>query len=348
RLLRVLSAFFGWLPGGIALMVVVACAVFTWGGSAVTILGLGGLLVPMMVEARYPEKFCLGFLNGSGAIGLLFPPSIPVILYGVYAHTPIDRLFVAGLLPGCLMAALVGALGVREGVRRQAARPPFAPREALRSLWDAKWELGLPVVVLVGFFGGLGTLTEAAALTVIYALVAEFFIYRDLSLRRDYVRVARECAVVMGGVLVILAVAMGFSNYLVDAQIPMQIAAWAQASVHSKGLFLLLLNGVLLLVGSTMDIFPAILVLAPLVAPLGASFGVDPLQLGIIFLANLELGFLTPPAGLNLCLAAYRFRQPMFTITRATLPFYAVLLAGVLLITYFPALTLAPVHWFYR
>jgi tripartite ATP-independent transporter DctM subunit len=345
RLLCAYQALFGWMPGGLAVTTAVACAIFTWAGSGVTILAMGGLLLPMLVNARYSESFSMGLINASGSLGLLFPPSLPVILYGIYARTPIDHLFVGGFLPGTLMVLMVCAWGIFQGVRNQAERASFSGAAALRALWSAKWELALPVIVLIGLFGGFGTLVEAGAITVAYALTVERLAYSGLSLR-DYLSIAAECATVVGGVLLIIGVAVGFTNYLVDAQVPALLIGWTQTHIHSKYVFLLLLNVVLLLKGSFMDVFSAIIVVVPLITPIADSFGIEPVQLGIIFLANLELGYLTPPVGMNLCLSAYRFERPMVSIYRATLPFYLILFAGVLLITYVPWITTAPVRWF--
>jgi len=346
RLLRVYQALLGWLPGGLAITTAVVCAIFTWAGSGVTILAMGGLLLPMLVKARYPENFSIGLINASGSLGLLFPPSLPVILYGIYARTPIDQLFVGGFLPGLLMVSLVSAWGVYQGGKHRAERTRFSGGEALGAVWAAKWELAVPVIVLVGLFGGFGTLVEAGAVTVVYALAVECLVYKSLSMRRNYSEVAKECVIVIGGVLLIVGVAVGFTNYLVDAQLPGLLIAWTQTHIHSKYVFLLLLNFVLLLKGSFMDVFSAIIVVVPLITPIAAAFGIEPVQLGIIFLSNLELGYLTPPVGMNLCLSAYRFQRPMASVYRATLPFYLILLAGVLLITYVPWITMAPVHWF--
>ena len=348
RLLRVYSAWLGWMPGGLAITTAVVCAVFTWAGSGVTILSMGALLLPMLMKARYTEGFSIGLINGSGSLGLLFPPSLPVILYGIYARTAIDRLFIGGFAPGLLMVAMVAAYGVFHGVRHGAERSKFSWGEAKRSLWEAKWELALPFIVLFGLFGGFGTLVEAGAVTVLYAFVVECFILRGFSPLRDFSRVTIECVTVVGGVLMIIGVAVGFTNYLVDAQVPGMLIAWVQANIHSKYVFLLLLNVLLLVKGSFMDVFSAIIVLVPLITPIAAKFGIDPVQLGIIFLANGELGYLTPPVGINLCLSAYRFKMPVTSVYRATLPFYLILLAGVLLITYIPDLTLAPLRWLGR
>jgi tripartite ATP-independent transporter DctM subunit len=346
RLLRVYTAWFSWMPGGLAITTTVACAIFTWAGSGVTILAMGGLLLPMLVEANYKERFSIGLINASGSLGLLFPPSLPVILYGIYARTPIDTLFVGGFLPGMLMVALVAAWGIWHAVRQRAPRAKFNWREAARATWTAKWELALPVIVLVGLFGGFGTLVEAGAITVLYAFLVECFLLKGISIRKDFARVAVECATVIGGVLLIIGVAVGFTNYLVDAQLPALLISWVQEHIHSKYVFLLLLNIFLLLKGSFMDVFSAIIVVVPLITPIAASFGIHPVQLGIIFLANLELGYLTPPVGMNLCLSAYRFEKPMTTIYRSTLSFYLILLLGVLLITYVPWITMGPVEWF--
>ncbi|MGD0365169.1 MAG: TRAP transporter large permease subunit [Bryobacteraceae bacterium] len=346
RLLRVYQALLGWMPGGLAITTAVVCAIFTWAGSGVTILAMGGFLLPMLLKARYKENFSMGLLNASGSLGLLFPPSLPVILYGIYARTPIDQLFIGGLLPGILMVALVSAWGVYHAARNRVAHTRFSPSEALHATWAAKWELAIPVIVLVGLFGGFGTLVEAGAITVVYVFFVECLVYKGFSARRDYGVVAHECATVVGGVLLIVGVAVGFTNYLVDAQVPALLIAWTQHHIHSKYVFLLLLNLVLLLKGSFMDVFSAIIVMVPLIAPIAAAFGIEPVQLGIIFLSNLELGYLTPPVGMNLCLSSYRFQRPMASIYRATLPFYLILLLGVLLITYVPWITMAPVRWF--
>ncbi len=345
RLLRVYTALFGWLPGGLAITTAVGCAIFTWAGSGVTILSMGGLLLPMLVKARYPEKFSIGLINGSGSLGLLFPPSLPVILYGVYSQTSISNLFVAGFLPGLMMVAMVSGWGVFQAVRSGANRARFSFPEARKALWEAKWELAVPVIVLIGLFGGFGTLVEAGAITVVYCFVVECFAAPHFSVRRDFPRVVLECVTVVGGVLMIIGVAVGLTSYLVAADAPTLLIGWVDAHIHSKYVFLLLLNMVLLVKGSFMDVFSAIIVMVPLITPVAARFGIDPVQLGIIFLANLELGYLTPPIGMNLCLSAYRFKQPMTTVYRATLPVYLILLAGVLLITYVPALTMWPIQW---
>ena len=346
RLVRVFAALVGWLPGGLAVTTALAFAFFTsfTGASGVTILSLGGLLLPVLVKSRYSQRFSLGLVTASGSIGLLFPPSLAVILYGVYSRTPINELFLGGLIPGVLLVGLVALWGVRHGSGAGQIRPKFDGAEALRAASEAKWELLLPFVVIGGIFGGVVTLVEAAALTVLYAAVVECLVYRDLSVTRGLPSAAVECATLVGGVLLILGVALGFTNYLIDAQIPDRALEWVQTHIESKYVFLLALNALLLVVGCMMDIFSAILVVVPLIAPMGEAYGVDPVHLGIIFLANLELGYLTPPVGLNLFLSSYRFGQPLTRVYRSVLPFLLILLGGVLLITYVPALSLALVR----
>ena len=346
RLLRVYTALFGWLPGGLAITTAIAFAIFTFAGSGVTIVSMGGLMLPMLIKAGYTQRFSIGLINGSGSLGMLFPPSLPVILYAIYAKTvQIDTLFVGGFVPGLLMVAMVSAWGVFHGVKSGAERSRFSFAEARRALWIAKWELALPVIVIVGLFGGFGTLVEAGAIAVVYSFIAECFILREFSLRRDFPRVAVECVTVIGGVLLIIGVAKGLTYYLAIQDVPGILSNWVDVHIHSKYVFLLLLNIVLLIKGSFMDVFSAIIVMAPLIQPIAARFGIDPVQMGVIFLANLELGYLTPPIGMNLCLSAYRFKQPMTAVYRATLPVYIILLIGVLLITYVPELTTLPVKW---
>ncbi|MFI5177283.1 MAG: TRAP transporter large permease subunit [Vicinamibacterales bacterium] len=351
RLLRVFRAWVGWAPGGTAVAAATLCAFFTLftGGSGVTILVLGGLLLPALLADRYRERFSIGLLTASGSLGLLFPLSLPLMLYGIVSQkASIEDLFVGGLLPGLMMLGLLAALGVREGLITSAGRVPFRVGEAMASVWEAKWELFLPVFVLGAFLGGIATLVESAPLAALYTLIVQRFVHRDLPTWKDVLRVMSDCVALVGGVLVILAVAAGLTNYLVDAQVPSQLIDWTQAHVHSKILFLLGLNVFLLVVGTLMDIFSAIVVVVPLIIPLADVFGINPVHLGIIFVANLELGFLHPPLGLNLLLASVRFKKPVLEVTWATLPMLGILALGVLLITYWPWLTLGLLHWLGR
>jgi tripartite ATP-independent transporter DctM subunit len=346
RLLRVFRAWFGWIPGGTAVVCAFLCSFFTvfTGGSGVTILALGGVLFPALLKDGYRERFSLGLMTAAGSLGLLLPPALPLILYGVVAQIPIEDLFIGGILPGFLLTAMIAAWGVREGIVTGAGRQRFEMREALVSIWDAKWELAMPFVVLIAMFSGLATAVEASALVAVYALVVQAFVHRDLSLTRDLPRVLTECAVVVGGVLVILGVAVGFTNYLVGAEVPAKMLAWSQQHIASRFVFLLALNVFLIAVGWFMEIFAAIVVVVPLIVPLGAAFGIHPVHLGIIFIANLELGFLTPLVGINIFLASYRFNRPVLEVARAALPMMAILGVGVLLITYCPWLTLGILH----
>ena len=342
RLVRVFQAVAGHFRGGPAIVTALVCAFFTsfTGASGVTILALGGLLMPVLLAARYPERSALGLLTGAGSLGLLFPPCLPLILYAIVARVAIERMFLGGILPGLLLVAMTSWWGMQLGAKAAGGAKFDAP-EARRAIWEAKWELLLPVVSLAAIFGGFATPVEAAALTALYAFLVETFLYRDLRIGRDAPRVMAECGLLVGGVLLILGVALGFTNYLVDAQIPSRALEWTTASIHSRWLFLLLLNLFLLVIGCLMDIFSAIVVVAPLLVPIGAAFGVDPVHLGIIFLANLELGYLTPPVGMNLFLSSYRFGKPLPEVYRSVVPMLLVLFAGVLLITYIPALTTA-------
>lgn len=350
RLIRVFRALVGWMPGGTAVTCAVVCAFFTafTGGSGVTILALGLLLFKALQADRYRETFSLGLLTASGSLGLLFAPALPLILYGIVAQVSVNDLFIAGALPGALLVLLVAAWGIREGLQQKAQRHPFEGGEALRALWGAKWELILPVVVLGVMVTGVATPLEAAAVAALYALFVQCVVYRDLSFFRGVPRVLVECVTLVGGVLIILGVAMGLTNYLVDAQVPDRLVDWAGGHITSPLVFLLALNVFLLLVGCLMDVFSATVVVVPLITPLGLAFGIDPVHLGIIFIANLELGYITPPVGLNLFLASYRFDRPLLQVYRAALPMLLILGIGVLLITYFPPLTLGLLDLFGR
>ena len=342
RLLALFTAAVGWMPGGLAIVVTFVLAFFTplTGASGITILAMGGLLLPMLIQARYPERHSLGLVTVSGSIGVMLPPSLPVILYAYYAELPLDHLFIGGLVPGILLIIVVAAWGAWRGWFEGAQQTPFEGRAFVRALWTAKWELLLPVIVLGGIFGGIATLVEAAALTVLYAFVVETVIFRELTLGRDLTRVVVESATMVGGFMIILGVALGLTNYLLIAQVPMLALEWVKAAIESPLLFLLALNLLLIIVGALMDIYSAIIVIVPLIVPMAAAYGIDSVHLGVIFLANMQLGYLMPPMGENLFLSAYRFKMPLVQIYIATLPYVAILLVTVLLITYVPALTL--------
>lgn len=341
RLLRFFRALVGWMPGAIAVVTVLACTFFTTftGASGVTIVALGGLLLPALKEEGYADRFSVGLLTSTGALGLLFPPCLPVILYGVMAGIAVDRMFLGGILPGFLLVLLILAYALREGFHTRRPRTAFSWSELGGAFLEAKWEILLPLLVLLGIFGGFATMVETAAFAVLYVLFVGTVVHRDVSLRGDFGRVGTEAATLIGGVLIVMAAAMGLTSYLVDAGVPGELLTWVRATIHSRTVFLITLNALLLMVGALMNIFSAIVVVVPIIAPMAAAFDIDPVHLGVIFLANLELGYLTPPVGMNLFLAAYRFKRPLAQVFASVVPFYLILLAGVLLITYLPALT---------
>ena len=347
RLVRVFQALVGWFRGGPAVATALICAFFTsfTGGSGVTILALGGLLLPVLIAARFSERDALGLVTGAGSLGILLPPCLPVILYAILAKVDIPEMFLAGLVPALLLIAMTVAWGIWAGRRAAADRRRFEAGEAGRALWAAKWELLLPVVSMVALFGGWATPVEAAAVTAFYAWLVAAVIHRDLGIVRDCPRVMTEAGVLVGGILLILGVALGLTNYLVDAQIPDRLAEWAAIHVQSRWVFLLGLNVALLLIGGLVEIYAAIVVVVPLLIPIGTRLGIDPLHLGIIFLANMELSFLAPPVGLNLLLASYRLNKPIAEVIRAVLPLLGVRFVGVLLITYLPWISLALPRW---
>ena len=301
--------------------------------------------MPILTSDRCSEKNALGLITGSGSLGLLLPPCLPLIVYAIVAHVPIQHMFLGGIGPALVMIIATSLWGIQSGSRRTIRRS-FDLHLARRAVWGAKWELLMPVIALLALFSGFATPVEASALTALYAFLIEAVIHRDLHIFRDVPRVMAECALLIGGVLLILGVSLGLTNYLVDAEVPARAVAWTTGNVHSPLLFLLLLNGFMLVVGCLIEIYPAIVIEVPLLVPLGAAYGIDPIRLGIIFLANLELGYLTPPVGLNLLMSSYRFRKPVGEVLRAVLPVVAVLSVGVLLITYVPALTTALPRWF--
>lgn len=346
RLVRLFQALVGNIRGGPAIITACVCAFFTsfTGASGVTILALGGVLMPVLLSARYSERNALGLLTGAGSLGMLFPPCLPLILYALvanqsaHADLSIQQMFLGGIGPGTLLLVLTVAWGVRQQPPKPSGLAPFSWAEARSALWDAKWELLIPVVAIVSLFL-VPTTVEAAALTATYALLVVTVIHRDLRPLRDLPRVVKDCGLLVGGVLLILGVALGFTHYLVDEQIPDRVVAWSTEAIGSKWLFLLGLNFVLIAVGGLIEVYAAIIVVVPLLVPVGVAFGIDPIHLGILFLANMELGFLAPPIGLNLLLASYRFNKTIPEVTRASLPMLGVLIVGVLLITYVPPLT---------
>ena len=339
RIYKFFTHAFGWLQGGTPVIVVLLCSFFTalTGGSGVTILALGGILYPLLTKEGYSEKFSLGLITVSGSLGLLFPPSLPVIIYGVTAGVNVKDLFIQSFFPGVILVLSMVAWVYFHGKRHKIEKSPFKWDKLKESFLEAKWEIILPFLILTGVFSGYMTLVETAAFTVVYILTVEVLVYKDLPLK-DLPKIIIDCATLIGGVLIILGVAMGLTSYLVDAQIPMRLLEWIQSTISSKLVFLLLLNILLLIIGCMMDIFSAIIVFVPLIAPLGIFFQLDPIHLAIIFIANLELGFFTPPIGMNLFLSAYRFNKSMPVLYSATIPFFSIRLLFVLILTYIPLL----------
>ncbi|MDB9823052.1 TRAP transporter large permease subunit [Deltaproteobacteria bacterium] len=342
RLVRFSRSLFGWIPGGLGVVALVSCSFFTaiTGATGITIIALGGLLLPALVSEGYDENFSLGLLTSSGSLGLHFPPSLPIILYGFVSGVSIERLFIAGLLPGLLMVGILCVFSVVMGKRWRLERPPFSGSEFISSFKDAAWELPIPLLIIAGIYSGFCTATEAAALTVVYVFTIKTVIFKELTITGDMPRIMIESMKIVGGIMIILGAALGFTNYLVDAFVPMRILQVMEGIVSSKIGFLLIMNLFLILVGCMMDIFSAILIVVPLIIPLADRFGIDPLHLGVIFMANLGIGYNTPPVGLNLFIASSRFDRPMLQLYRSTLPFLLLLLFSLILITYWPSLSL--------
>ncbi len=344
RMLQFSRIFLGWLPGGLAVISLIVCAVFTafTGASGVTIFALGGLLLPALLEEGYQERFSMGLITSSGSLGLLFPPSLPLILFGVIAEARIDHLFIAGILPGILMLLLLIGYAVAKSPVRMA-RPSYTAREVLHGLRVIAWELPLPVILLGGIYGGLFVPGEAAAVTALYVLLVEVIIHRDIPLGR-LPAVMSKSMVLFGGILVIIATSMASTNYLIDQQVPVRLFEFIRSFIDNKYTFLLLLNVFLLIVGMMLDIFSALVLIVPIILPIAEGYGVDPIHLGIIFLTNLQIGYCTPPVGLNLFLASYRFEKPIAELCYATLPFLGLLFITLLIITYFPWLSTVLIH----
>ena len=342
RMVALAQALFGWMRGGLAIVTLVTCAIFTsfTGASGVTIIALGGILYPILLKERYPEKFSMGLVTASGSIGLLFPPSLPVILYGIVTGVSIDQLYLAGVIPGILFIVVLSFYSVKIGFSENVPTIPFAWKNVVKTARDAAWEIPLPFLIIGGIYGGYFTATEAAAVTAFYALVVEVFIYRDLHIFRDLPGVIKQSMLLVGATMAILGIAFALTNYFIDQQIPQKLLEMIQTTITSQTKFLLILNGFLLIVGMTMEMFPAILVVVPLILPIAQEYHVNPLHLGIIFLTNMEVAYLTPPFGLNLFLSSLRFRRPVFNIARSVLIFIVLEFTALLLITYIPELSL--------
>ncbi len=352
RLVRLTRAFLGWMPGGLAIVAFVACAFFTafTGASGVTIVALGALLYPALTEAGYRDKFSIGLVTSSGSLGLLLPPSLPLILYGIIAqqmdigvNVAISDLFLAGILPALLMVLMLSLWSLWENRRNPMPVNSFSAKEAAAALREAIWEIPLPVFVLGGIYGGFFAISEAAAVTAMYVIVVEVFIYKEIKLSQ-LPSIMRESMVMVGGILLILGVALASTNFLIDAEVPIHLFNLIQAHVTSKIVFLILLNILLLILGAILDIFSALVIMIPIILPVAVNYGIDPVHLGIIFLANMQIGYFTPPVGMNLFIASYRFNKPITELYQAAIPFMIVLLTAVLIITYWPALSLVFLH----
>ncbi len=348
RLVKLTQAFFGWMPGGLAIVAFIVCALFTafTGASGVTIVAMGALLYPALKESGYKDKFSLGLVTTSGSLGLLLPPSLPLILYGVIAQQmgssdeiSIENLFIAGILPAILMIMLLSSWSIWANRKNRIPLISFSFKMAFSAVREAIWEIPLPFFVFIGIYSGFFAVSEAAAVTAMYVLIVEVFIYKEIKLSH-LTGIIRESMVMVGGILLILGVSLGFTNFLIDAEVPMKLFNICQTFVASKLVFLILLNIFLLILGAMLDIFSAIIIMVPLMLPVALEYGVDPVHLGIIFLANMQIGYFTPPVGMNLFIAGYRFNKPIVDIYKATIPFMLVLLLAVLLITYLPWLSL--------
>jgi C4-dicarboxylate transporter DctM subunit len=345
RLLRLSQSLLGWMPGGVAIVCLFVCAFFTafTGASGVTIIALGGLLYPILIQEGYSEKFSLGLITTCGSLGLLFPPSLPIILYGIIAKVDIDKLFLAGLIPGFVLMVILGAWAVFNARDIKKRKHELSFREIKSSIWEARYEIPLPVFVLGGIYGGFLTATEAAALSAFYVLVVNTIFTKDLSFSRDLPKVIVESLTLVGAILLILCCALGLTNYLVDEEIPMKILEAMRTLITNKYLFLFVLNIFLLIVGCLMDIFSAIIVVVPLILPIAEQFGVNPLHLAIVFLTNLEIGYITPPVGINLFISSFRFNKPVIELYKISVPYLFLMLMALIIITYIPWLTLL---WF--
>lgn len=342
RMVDLYRALFGWIPGGLAICAFIVCAFFTSfnGASGVTIIALGGLLYPLLIKEGYPERFSMGLLTTGGSLGLLFPPSLPLILYALVGQVNVDELFLAGIIPGFLLIFLLSLFSVRTGSKHITERQRFDVKKVWPALRSTAGIIPLPFIILGGIYGGIFAASEAAAVTVVYVLVVHLFIYRDLNWKKDIPKIASESMILVGSVLIILGCALGLTNYMVDEQVPMRILDFMRQYITNKFVFLAALNVFLLVVGCLMDIFSAIIVVVPLIVPIAKEFGVNPIHLGIIFLTNLEIGYIHPPLGLNIFISSLRFKKSIIELSISVLPFLAVLLCALAIITYVPDLSL--------
>ena len=342
RLIRLSNAILGWLPGGLSIIALVTCAIFTalTGATGLTIIALGGILFPALSQGRYPEKFSLGLLTTSGTLGLLLPPSLPLIIYAIVAKVRIDQLFLAGILPCILLVVLLSSFSIYKAIVSDVPRKRFNLSEIFYASKEMIWELPLPIIVLGGIYSGYFAVSEAAAITAVYVLLIEVIIYKDIKWR-ELPKVMRKSMMLVGGILIILGAALGLTNYLIDEEVPMRIMDLIKVHISSPIIFLVALNLFLLAVGCVMGTFSALIVVVPLITPIAQAYGIHPIHIGIIILTNLEIGASIPPLGINLFISSIRFEKTVLRLYLASLPFIAVLLFALAIITYLPWLSLA-------
>jgi C4-dicarboxylate transporter DctM subunit len=353
RLINLSRAFLGWLPGSLAVVALFACSFFTvfTGASGVTIIALGGLLFPSLLKEGYPEKFSLGILTIGGSRGITFPPSLPLILFGVIASmsmqnignnstVSIDKLFVAGAIPGILELTALSIFAMYVGTKAGVSRTKFSLQECFKAVREAAWEIPIPLIIIFGIYGGYFTASEAASVVAFYVFIVEVFIYHDIDFRKDLPRIIKESMVLIGGIFIIIGAAFGLTNFLVDQEVPTLLLDWTKKYITNKVTFLILLNIFLLVVGAMLDVFASILVVLPLIIPIALEYGIDPVHLGIIFLLNLEIAYSTPPLGLNLFIASFRFNRPIISLYFSTLPFLCIMFITLMIITYVPTISL--------
>ena len=354
RLINMSKAFLGWMPGSLAIVALFSCSFFTvfTGASGVTIIALGGLLLPSLLKENYPEKFSLGILTIGGSRGITYPPSLPLILFGVIASmsmqnigsevtVSVDKLFVAGAIPGILELAALSIFAMYVGTKSGVQRTKFSLRECFIAIKEAAWEIPIPLIILIGIYGGFFTASEAAAVVAFYVFIVEVFIYKDIHITKDVPRVIVESMVLIGGIFIIIGAAFGLTNFLVDQEVPTLLLEWTKKYITNKVTFLILLNIFLLVVGALLDVFASILVVLPLIIPISLEYGIDPIHLGIIFLLNLEIAYSTPPLGLNLFIASFRFDRPIISLYMSTLPFLGIMFITLMIITYVPSISLS-------
>lgn len=348
RLVNLTNALVGWMPGGLAIMALLTCAIFTafTGASGVTIIALGALLYPALKQAGYGERFNLGLITSSGSLGVLFAPSLPLILYGIVAQqlgqgkeVSIDNLFLAGLLPGLLMIVMLSVYSMLHQRKPETETQPQASVGIKEALNASKWEIPLPFIILGGIYSGIFAVSEAAAITAVYVFVVEVLILKEIAFK-DLIRIVHDAMTMVGGILIILGVSLALTNYMIDTEVPTRLFDSIKEHIDNKWTFLILLNLFLLVLGMMLDIFSALIIIIPIILPIATNYGVHPVHLGIIFLANMQLGYFTPPVGMNLFIASYRFNRPVMELYRATIPYFIILLFAVLIITYWPDLSL--------